>query len=204
MAVVGLVLAAGGSTRMGRSKQLVELDGRPLLEHALRALAAAPLDEVVVALGARAAEVLERVDLHGATPLVVPEWTAGMGHVLARALSSLGEPSAVVVCLGDQPLVGPAAVARLVEAWRAGAGPVVAASYGGRLGNPKLFDRGVLPHLRRLRGDTGARDLLAAHPEWVTAVEVGTLGDDADVDDEAALARVEALLSAAQGPRPAR
>ncbi len=181
---------------MGRPKQLAELAGRPLLEHALEALAAAPVDEVVVALGAGAREVAERVDLHGARPLVVEGWAAGMGHVLARAVAGLGECSAVVVCLGDQPLVGPRVVARLVGAWRDGAGPVVAAAYRGRPGNPKLFDRGVLPWLRRLRGDTGARDLLAAHPEWVTPVEVGALGSDADVDDEAALARVEASLRA--------
>jgi molybdenum cofactor cytidylyltransferase len=192
--VAGLVLAAGGSTRMGRPKQLAELGGRPLLEHALEALAAAPVDQVVVALGAGAGEVVERVDLHGATPLVVRDWRAGMGHVLARAVAALGEPAAVVVCLGDQPLVGAVVVARLVEAWRDGAGPVVAASYDGRVGNPKLFDRRVLPHLRHLRGDTGARDLLAVHPEWVAPVEVGALGSDADVDDEAALAAVEAML----------
>lgn len=197
MAVAGLVLAAGGSTRMGRPKQLAELDGRPLLEHALEALAAAPLDEVVVALGAVAGEVVERVDLHGARPLVVASWSAGMGHVLARAVAALGEPAAVLVCLGDQPLVGHKVVARLVQAWRDGAGPVVAATYDSRLGNPKLFDRAVLPHLRRLRGDTGARDLLEAHPEWVATVEAGTLGSDADVDDEAALARVEGLLRSA-------
>jgi molybdenum cofactor cytidylyltransferase len=181
---------------MGRPKQLAELDGRPLLEHALEALAAAPVDEVVVALGAGAREVVERVDLHGARPLVVKGWAEGMGHVLARAVAALDQPSAVVVCLGDQPLVGPMVVARLVEVWRDGAGPVVTATYDRRRGNPKLFDHGVLPHLARLHGDTGARELLAAHPEWVTAVEVGTLGSDADVDDEPALARVEALLSA--------
>jgi molybdenum cofactor cytidylyltransferase len=196
VAVIGLVLAAGGSRRMGRPKQLAELAGRPLLEHVLEALAAAPVDRVVVALGAGAREVAERVDLHGAAPLVVEDWAEGMGHVLARAVAGLGDGAAVVVCLGDQPLVGPRVVAGLVEAWRDGAGPVVAASYGGRVGNPKLFDRQVLPHLRRLRGDTGARDLLAAHPEWVTAVEVGALGSDADVDDEAALASTEALLQA--------
>ncbi|HZD69362.1 MAG TPA: NTP transferase domain-containing protein, partial [Actinomycetes bacterium] len=107
MAVTGLVLAAGGSSRMGRPKQLAELAGRPLLEHTLAALAAAPVDRVVVALGACAREVTARVDLHGATPLVVDGWPAGMGHVLAEALAGLGECSAVVVCLGDQPLVGP-------------------------------------------------------------------------------------------------
>jgi molybdenum cofactor cytidylyltransferase len=196
VAVVGLVLAAGGSTRMGRPKQLADLDGRPLLEHVLAALAAAPVDEVVVALGAGAREVAERVDLHGATPLLVEDWAAGMGHVLARAVAGLGDRAAVVVCLGDQPLVGPGVVARLVRAWRDGAGPVVTAAYDGRPGNPKLFDRSLLPELRRLRGDTGARDLLAAHPEWATPVEVGGLGIDTDVDDEAALAAVRASLQA--------
>jgi molybdenum cofactor cytidylyltransferase len=194
VAVIGLVLAAGRSTRMGRPKQLAELDGRPLLEHVLAALEAAPLDRSVVALGANAAAILDSVDLHGAEPLPVDGFELGMGHVLARAARAL-EPDAdaLVVCLGDQPLVGPAVVAELVAAWRGGAGPVVTAAYHGRHGNPKLFDRSVVARLGELRGDTGARDLLAGHPEWVVAVEVGGLGDDADVDDERGLARVAEL-----------
>jgi molybdenum cofactor cytidylyltransferase len=208
--VVGLVLAAGRSTRMGRPKQLADLDGRPLLGHVLAALRAAPVDRVVVALGAHAGAILERIDLHDAEPLVVEGFQAGMGHVLARAAAALGEADAVVVCLGDQPLVGPAVVAELVAAWRGGAGPVVTAAYAGRHGNPKLFDRSVLVELGGLGGDTGARELLAAHPEWVTAVEVGAFGDDADVDDEDGLARVAARYAGgrgagvAQGERPAR
>ena len=86
------------------------------------------------------------------------------------------------------------AVARVVEAWRSGAGPVVTATYGGRPGHPKLFDRRLLPDLLRLTGDTGARDLLAAHPDRVHRVEVGDLGSDADVDVEADLDRVGAML----------
>jgi CTP:molybdopterin cytidylyltransferase MocA len=196
VAVVGLVLAAGRSSRMGRPKQLAELDGRPLLEHVLAALAAAPVDRVVVALGANAAAVLETVDLHGAEPLRVDGFERGMGHVLAsaaRAVEARGDAEALVVCLGDQPLVSPAVVAELVAAWREGAGPVVTAAYGGRHGNPKLFDRSVIAGLGELSGDTGARELLASHPEWVVPVEVGTLGDDADVDDEQGLARVVEL-----------
>jgi molybdenum cofactor cytidylyltransferase len=184
---------------MGRPKQLAELAGRPLLEHVLEALAAAPVDRVVVALGAGAREVAERVDLHGAAPLVVEDWAEGMGHVLARAVARLGDGDAVVVCLGDQPLVGPEVVAELVAAWRGGAGPVVSAAYGGRQGNPKLFDRTVLAALRGLGGDTGARELLAAHPEWLAVVEVGTIGDDADVDDERGLAEVAARYANRRG-----
>jgi CTP:molybdopterin cytidylyltransferase MocA len=218
MAVLGLVLAAGGSTRMGRPKQLAELDGRPLLEHVLLALQDAPVDRVMVALGASADEVRARVDLRGAAPLVVQDWARGMGHVLASALAATegsGEPqggapvdrvpadppSAIVLLLGDQPLVSGRAVARLVEAWRAGAGPVVTAAYGGRPGHPKLFDHRLLPELLRLDGDGGARDLLAAHPEWVHPVEVGGLGNDADVDEEADLDRVGRLLASSANRR---
>jgi CTP:molybdopterin cytidylyltransferase MocA len=199
VAVLGLVLAAGASTRMGRPKQLAELDGRPLLEHVLRALEDAPVDGVVVALGANAAEVRARVDLGRAVPLVVEDWAEGMGRVLASALAA--EPArghrATVVLLGDQPLVSGRAVARLVEAWRSGAGPVVTAAYGGRPGHPKLFDHRLLPELLRLSGDAGARDLLAANPGWVHQVEVGELGSDADVDVEDDLRRVGRLLAPA-------
>src|SRR5215218_5401023 len=189
--VLAVVLAAGGSTRMGRPKQLAELEGRPLLAHALAALDEAPVDRVVVALGGAAGEVLDRAE-----PLVVEGWAAGMGHVRAATLAQAGEDwAAVVVLLGDQPLVPGRAVARLVEAWRGGAGPVVTATYGGRPGHPKLFDRRLLPDLLRLTGDAGARDLVAAHPEWVHRVEVGDLGSDADVDVEADLDRVGALLT---------
>jgi molybdenum cofactor cytidylyltransferase len=220
--VLGVVLAAGGSTRMGRPKQLAELDGRPLLAHVLTAVGAAPVDRgsgglthrppvdrgsggltprppvdrVIVALGGAAAEVLDRVDLGRAEPLVVEGWAEGMGHVLASTLAQAGEDwAAVVVLLGDQPLVTGRAVVRLVEAWRAGAGPVVTATYGGRPGHPKLFDRRLLGDLLRLTGDTGARDLLAAHPERVHRVEVGDLGSDADVDVEADLERVGHMLT---------
>jgi CTP:molybdopterin cytidylyltransferase MocA len=207
--VLGVVLAAGGSTRMGRPKQLAELAGRPLLAHVLAALEDAPVDRgsgglkpgppvdrVVVALGGAADQVLERVELGRAEPLVVEGWAAGMGHVLASTLARAGDGwQAVVVLLGDQPLVPGAAVARVVEAWRAGAGPVVTAAYGGRPGHPKLFDRRLLPDLLRLAGDAGARDLVAGHPEWVHRVEVGDLGSDADVDVEADLERVGAMLT---------
>ena len=195
-AVLALVLAAGGSTRMGRPKQLAELDGRPLLAHVLAAVDDAPVDRVVVALGGAAGAVLERVDLGRAEPLVVEGWAAGMGHVLASALARAGDGwRAVVVLLGDQPLVTGAVVARVVEAWRSGVGPVVTATYQGRPGNPRLFDRRLLPDLLALAGDTGARDLVAAHPEWVHRVEVGDLGSDADVDVEADLDRVGAMLA---------
>lgn len=194
--LVALVLAAGRSSRMGRPKQLAGLCGRPLLEHVLATMAAAGVDRVVVALGAAADQVLAAVPMHGAEPLVTTRWPEGMGAVLAEASTRLaavpGACAGLLVALGDQPLVTPAVVDGLAEAWRAGAGPVVSAAYGGRPGNPKLFDAALLGELGRLGGDTGARELLAAHPEWVHLVESGHLGSDLDVDDETALARAAA------------
>jgi CTP:molybdopterin cytidylyltransferase MocA len=189
---------------MGRPKQLAELDGRPLLAHVLGAADEAPVDRVVVALGG---------------PPPVRCWTGSSWAGPSRWWSRAGPPAwatswprpwprpaddwgAVVVLLGDQPLVSGRAVARVVEAWRSGAGPVVTATYGGRPGHPKLFDRRLLPDLLRLTGDTGARDLVAAHPDWVHQVEVGDLGSDADVDVEADLDRVGAMLTSHQRRTP--
>jgi CTP:molybdopterin cytidylyltransferase MocA len=195
--VLGVVLAAGRSSRMGRPKQLAELAGRPLLEHVLATLAAAPLDGVVVALGAHACRIQAQVDLHGAVPFVAPGWREGMGTVLAQTAAAYGPGrDALVVALGDQPLVNAAAVGALVAAWRGGAGPVVSAAYDGRPGHPKLFARPALERLTGLRGDRGARDLLAAHPEWVSAVDVGGSSSDTDIDDEAGLERARLLLTA--------
>jgi nicotine blue oxidoreductase len=181
---------------MGSAKQLADLGGRPLLEHALAALAGAKLDRVVVALGAGSDRILAGVDLHGAEPFVATRWAEGMGAVLAEAVAGpLAGASAVVLTLGDQPFVTAAVADRLVEAWAGGAGPVVGAAYDGRAGHPRLFDASLLPELARLRGDEGARALLAGHPELVTLVECGGLGDDLDVDDADGLARARARLA---------
>jgi molybdenum cofactor cytidylyltransferase len=193
--VVGLVLAAGGSTRMGRPKQLAELAGRPMLEHVAATLAAAPLDRVLVALGAHAERVLAGVDLHGAEVYIAESWREGMGRVLADAASVLaGRCDALVVVLGDQPLLTPATIERLVTAWRSGSGPVVRAAYGGRAGHPVLFSGPALEELLALRADEGARELLRRRPDWVKVIELGHTGDDMDVDDEAGLDRARALL----------
>ena len=206
--LVAVVLAAGLARRMGSPKQLADLGGRPLLEHALAALAeareAGAVDRVVVALGAAAGDVIARVPLHGAEPLVTDRWAEGMGAVLAEAARAVSGCAAVVVALGDQPMVTAAVVAALAGAWRAGAGPVVSAAYGGRPGNPKLFDAALLGELAGLGGDTGARELLAAHPGWVTLVETGALGSDLDVDDLAGLEAARAALPADHPTTPAQ
>lgn len=160
--VHAIVLAAGAGRRFGGGKQLAPLGGRPLLEHALRAAAAAPVDGVVVTLGAGAEEVLAAVDLHGARPVVVAGWEEGIAASLRAGVEAIGpEAEAAAILLGDQPAVAPATIARVIEAWRASDAPAARAVHAGRPGHPAVVGRALFPRLLELRGDRGAGALLA-------------------------------------------
>jgi molybdenum cofactor cytidylyltransferase len=188
--IAGLVLAAGAGRRFGAPKQLAALDGRPLLEHALAAVAAVPgLDRVVVALGAQAEQILARVRLHGAEPILVHDWADGQSASLRAGVAALGSRAdAILVTLGDQPRLAPAAIARVLGAWDGTERPVRAV-YAGRPGHPVLLPRALYPAVERLRGDAGARDLLDA--ARAREVECGA-ETVLDVDTPAQLAALQA------------
>jgi molybdenum cofactor cytidylyltransferase len=175
----GVVLAAGAGTRFGGSKQLAELDGKPMLEYALGAMAAAPVDRTLVVLGAGAEDVARRVDLHGAEPIVCERWEEGQSASLAAALSELAEADAVVVTLGDQPRMTTAAIRRVIDARGEGAA-AVRATYGGDPGHPVLLERELIDRLRDVTGDHGARNLLlSVHTREVPCDDLGG-GEDVD------------------------
>jgi nicotine blue oxidoreductase len=177
----GLVLAAGGGRRFGSPKQLALLDGRPLLEHALLAMAAAErVGHTVVVLGFHADEILARVERHGAEPVICPGWEEGQAASLRAGLQALAATSdAIVVTLGDQPGIDARAIDRLVDA-RDGGFAAVRAAYGGRPGHPVLIEHVLFERVARLEGDEGARRLLSGVA--VALVDCDGLGDDGDVD----------------------
>jgi CTP:molybdopterin cytidylyltransferase MocA len=180
-AVGGLVLAAGAARRFGAPKQLAPLDGRPLLEHALLAMAATrTLERTVVVLGAHADQILAEVDRHGATVVICPGWEEGQAASLRAGVAALaGFVDAIVITLGDQPEIDARAIDRVVGA-RGPAAAAVRASYGGRPGHPVLLERQLFAAAARLRGDEGARGLLAGAA--VASVPCDDLGSDRDVD----------------------
>jgi len=173
------VLAAGAGCRYGGPKQLADLGGRPLLEHALAAVRAAPVDRRVVVLGAAAEEVLAGVSLHGAEPVPCPDWECGQAASLRAGLGAFEEADAVVVVLGDQPLLSPRAIARVLAARGPGA-EAVRATYAGEAGHPVVLERSLFPRLLALRGDAGARDVL--REVAVSDVPCDGLGRPDDVD----------------------
>jgi molybdenum cofactor cytidylyltransferase len=173
------VLAAGAATRFGGAKQLAELDGRPLLEHALGAMAASGVDRMVVVLGAGAEEIAARVDLHGAEPLICDRWDEGQSASLATALAEMGDADAVVVTLGDQPRMSPDAIRRVIASREAGTA-AVRATYNGDPGHPVLLERELIGRLRDVTGDHGARNLLlSVNTRDVPCDDLGG-GDDVD------------------------
>lgn len=180
----GLVLAAGAGTRFGGGKQLARLEGRPLLQHALGAMAASPVGRVVVVLGSGADEVLAGVDLHGADPVTCERWEEGQSASLACGLAALEDAEAVVVTLGDQPRLSPDAIRRVIAARGKGAA-AVRATYNGGPGHPVLLERELFAPLRDITGDHGARNLLLRVS--TTDVPCDDLGGGEDVDTPAQL-----------------
>jgi CTP:molybdopterin cytidylyltransferase MocA len=190
MAVAGILLAAGGGSRLGRPKALVEFDGQTLAERGVATLRDGGAGPVLVVSGAAP------VSVAGARTVHNPGWETGMGSSLAvglrgaGSLAAEGVPDAAVIALADQPLVGAEAVRRLIAAWRDGASVAVAA-YDGKPRNPVLIAREHWPAvLETATGDTGARAFLRAHPDLVTLVECGDTGRPDDIDTAEDLARI--------------
>lgn len=183
MTIGGLILAAGEGRRFGGTKQLAGLAGRPLLEYALEAMRG--VSPRVVVLGHAADEILARVDLHGAEPVVCDDWADGQAASLRCGLTALRSVDAVVVVLGDQPGITPAAIAAVIES--AGDEDAVRATYHGTPGHPVLVRRSLLARADELRGDSGFRDLL--RDATVREVEIGALADPTDIDTREELAR---------------
>ena len=171
--IAGVILAAGASSRLGSPKQLLALQGRPLLQHVIDAAAVAGLDPIVIVLGHRAADVRAALALpDGASIVENPDYAGGQASSLRVGLASLPDAvAAAVVLLGDQPGIRPAVIDAAVERWQRASGRVVRTVYRGRPGHPVVLDRAVWAEVMAESGDRGARDVLAEHPEWIVPLE---------------------------------
>lgn len=190
--IAALVLAAGGSRRLGRPKQLERWGDVTLLEHVVATTREFPVDEVWVVIGADAAAVLDGGGLDGCGVVENPEWEEGMASSLRAgldALTRLSRADAALIVLGDQPDVRREVVEEVVGAYRRTRSQAVVPKYRYAWGNPVLVDRRLWPRLMSLSGDEGARRLLQAHPEWVEEVWVESM-PPRDVDTEADVAEL--------------
>jgi molybdenum cofactor cytidylyltransferase len=184
-----VVLAAGAGSRFGGGKLLAAYGSGVLLDGALAAAFAAPVQGVTVVTGADAEAVAAAARAFDARVRIVhaPDHGEGMGASLRTGIASLPpDAAAAFVFLGDMPRV-PHGVARsLADAVRKGA-PAAAPTFGGRRGNPVLLDRELFPGLLALKGDEGARRILQSLGDRLALVDAPDDGVLFDVDQKSDL-----------------
>ena len=188
--VGAVILAAGASTRMGTPKQLLELDGKPLLVRAVEAALSSPVWPVVVVLGANAERIRSSL---ARFPVLVTEnssWPEGMAASIRAGVTTLEQFSrhldAALIALCDQPAFSAATISQLIEMQRVTGRGIVAARYAGRNGAPALFLRQHFRELAALTGEEGARALLNGDPSRVAPVELPDLAVDLDTAEDVA------------------
>lgn len=187
--ISGVVLAAGSASRFGTTKQLAELDGRPLMVHAIDALREGGVDEILVVTG-HDAEAVEAVLPSDVRAVHNGAYRQGQASSLAAALHAVDAGSeAAVVLLADQPGVLGSEVRAIVDRYRSTRARVVRLRYADGPG-PALLSREVYAEAGHLHGDVGARVLFASHPEWIEDVAVDRATPrDVDVPTDLDLAR---------------
>ena len=194
--VAVLLLAAGRSTRMGGpNKLLQEVEGGPLVVHAVRAALASQAVEVVVVLGHMAADV--RATIEAAVPaeprlrfVANPDFAQGLSTSVRTGIAALGKDvDAAIVQLGDMPGVGAGLLDRLMAAFSPVEGRAICVpTVGGKRGNPVLWARRFFAGMAGLSGDSGAKHMIGEHADLVCEVEMAGEAAVTDIDTPEALA----------------
>lgn len=179
MSVAGIILAAGASRRMGRSKQLLELEEETLVHRAARVALDAGCDQVIVVLGCQAEEVGEALSGLPVATVINTLWDEGMASSVRAGTNAVPpDATAALLLTCDQPAVGPAFLAAMMRAHSVEPDRIVAASYAGAVGIPALFPCRCFESLKGLTGDRGARALL----EEADVLSLPLPGGEMDID----------------------
>jgi molybdenum cofactor cytidylyltransferase len=188
--VTGLVLAAGGSKRLGRPKQLLPYGSATLLDHVLDTARSCDLDQLLCVIGGGAETVRANVNFQKVEVVENPEFGEGCSSSIAAALGAVDPRSEVLVLmLGDQPGVSADSVRKLLAG--RGDAPIAACGYTNGRGHPLAFSRRLFPELRALHGDKAVWKLLDIHAAEAIDVSVdGPIPRDVDTwEDYAQIAR---------------
>jgi molybdenum cofactor cytidylyltransferase len=183
--VGAIVLAAGGSSRFGEPKQLLTFRGETLVRRAVRAATEAGCSPVVLIVGESGSAIRENLREAPAAIVENPEWQRGLGTSIRTGMRHLTDSTdAVVLLTCDQPFVGPAIVAELIEAHEKTGKSIIASGYANTLGVPALFARSCFDDLLALPDESGAKSLIAARPNDIAsivfdegAIDIDTPGD---------------------------
>ena len=188
--VSAIVLAAGQSSRMGTNKLLADLDGQPMIRRSVSGVRQAPLEQVIVVTGRDAGHMARALEGAGVALVHNPDFAHGLSTSLKRGLEQVAaEADAVVVCLGDMPLVDGRVIERLIAAFNpAEHRSICVATHQGERGNPVLWGRQHFEALKALAGDRGARALFDRYADELVEIEMPDRAVLTDIDTAEALA----------------
>ena len=194
--VTGLVLAAGGSSRLGEPKQLLPFGSGTLLDHTLGTARASGFDQLIVALGGSSEEVRRQMDLSGAEVVENPDFGEGCSSSIAAGLGAVDpRAEALVLMLGDQPGVTAETVRALVAGRGEGTRMAVCRYDDGR-GHPLAFGRELFGELEELHGDKAVWKLMDRYEAELVEVPIpGPVPPDVDTRED-----YEAIMAAAGEP----
>ncbi|HEV7269379.1 nucleotidyltransferase family protein [Pseudoxanthomonas sp.] len=184
-----VVLAAGGSTRLGRPKQLLTREGETLVHRAARLALASGASRVLVVVGAQADDVARAVSDLTVECVVNAQWRTGLAgsvRIAAEALATHAETTLFVTC--DQPALGVAHLLTLLDASRRAPSGSAATRFGDRVGIPAVVAPTMLHAALAVQGDRGLRDVLNAADAGVIGCDAPDLGVDLDTPADVALA----------------
>lgn len=185
MFISAIVLAAGESKRMGQTKQLLDVGGKPLLQHILDRIRQTEVDEVILVLGHEAERIQEKILTPGAKVVLNPDYRRGMITSIQKGLQAMDPRcEAFFIVLGDQPGIEPRVYNLLIREFRNRfpRKTIFLPAYKGRRGHPALFGVKHRREASRIEGDRGFRKVLEMVPQEVFLVELENESIVSDLD----------------------
>ncbi len=181
--VSAIFLAAGEAKRMGKPKLLLPFNNSTILEQAVDNLLNSRVDEVIVVVGNRAQEMIEKLAKRPVKIAVNPAYREGMSTSIARGLNLVDKKTlAVMLVLADQPLIDKETINKLIDTFLSHDKGIAIPAYQGRRGHPIIFSAKYKEELRELKGDVGGRQIIRNHPDDVLEVTVDSPSITIDID----------------------
>lgn len=195
--ICGIILAAGEGKRMGKVKLTLPLGDKQLIEWVLQAVKLAPLDKYFLVVRPEDKEMIKIGESWGAEIVLNPEYRSGMSSSIRKALDQISSEvvEGIFILLGDQPLINPSIIFKMLKAFTPGKREIVVPFYKDKQGNPVLFDNYWKEELMKLSGDVGGRVLIKAHPERIKRVKIPDESIFLDIDREEDYEKIKGIFN---------
>lgn len=168
-----LILAAGSSSRLGHPKQLIEFEGRTLIER-ITETALIVSDNILIILGGNSELIIPKLERFNDTISTIfnPDWQQGMGTSIRIGVEKLAEKSdSILILLSDQPFISTVLLKNMIQIFQKSSNHIVSCLYNQQLGVPMLFDKSVFPELIKLSGDRGAKSFLHLYKDNISTID---------------------------------